>query len=135
MSKILVLKAIRGRVVMALLVAGLALATIALSALPANACDVQIGRTYKNGNNIVGYGSLGSDCSTSALATLEIQRWTGFQWDAGPTATAHQGYDTYLTRNCYGSGTQTWRTTITGRLQNGRYAFKESNHIRVNCGG
>lgn len=113
----------------ALILSGLAVAPAAQAA----SCDVQIGRTYKSGNYIVGYGSL-SNCSSTSTASLIIQRWTGLYWKNYATGTAHQGYDTYIRQNCGGTGTQTWRTLITGRTIGGEYRTKASNELRVYCG-
>ncbi|MGW1887056.1 hypothetical protein [Streptomyces sp. NPDC001970] len=113
----------------ALLFSGLALAPTAHAA----SCDVQIGRTYKSGNYIVGYGSL-SNCASTSTARLIIQRWTGLYWKDYATGTAHQGYDTYVSQNCSGTGTQTWRTLISGRTVGGETRIKASNELRVYCG-
>lgn len=103
----------------------------------AAACDVQIGRTYKSGNHIVGYGSL-SGCPSTSTATLYIQRQVigGDIWWSytGAQATAHQGYDSYVRFNCSGTGTQTYRTIIRGRTIGGEPKVKPSNSIRVYCG-
>ncbi|KAA9380497.1 hypothetical protein F5972_04940 [Microbispora cellulosiformans] len=114
----------------ALLFSGLA--ALAPTAAQAATCDVQIGKTYKSGSSIVGYGSL-SDCPSASTATLIIQRWTGWYWKDYATATAHQGYDTYVYQNCSGTGTQTWRTLITGTTIGGSYRTKASNELRVSC--
>ncbi|MEU4539839.1 hypothetical protein AB0G15_33830 [Streptosporangium sp. NPDC023825] len=53
---------------------------------------------------------------------------------ASAMGTAHQGFDTCIQYNCSGTGTQTWRTTISGTTIGGSYKFKESNHLRVYCG-
>ena len=104
------------------------------SAASAASCNVEIGRTYKNGNYVVGYGSLSQGCASDSLAWLEIQRWTGFSWDDGPLVYFRgPGHDQYITRNCYGWGTQTWRTTIQARRIDGSLLFKESR-LRVYCG-
>jgi hypothetical protein len=112
-------------------------ASASASAMRASAatCDVQIGQTYKSGNDIVGYGSL-SNCSSWSTGRLYIQRqiFPGNWGQVGTIATAHQGYDTYVRYNCSGTGTQSWRTLISFATVGGPTRIKVSNVIRVYCG-
>ncbi|MGN9776259.1 hypothetical protein ACTMS0_10850 [Micromonospora sp. H33] len=116
----------------ALALAGLAVAPG--SAASAATCDVHIGTTYKSGSQIVGYGSM-ANCG-SGQATLKIQKETC--WDCwsqvGSSVTfTGSGYDKYIYYNCKGTGTQTYRTLITGKTIGGAYKTKASNKIRVTC--
>ncbi|GAA3485631.1 hypothetical protein GCM10018966_101640 [Streptomyces yanii] len=120
-------------IAVALFTAALGAGTITIApAAQAATCDVQIGTTYKSGSYIVGYGSL-SNCPSTSTAKLTVQRWTGLYWKDYATATAHQGYDTYVRQNCSGTGTQTWRTLISGTTIGGEYRTKASNQLRVSC--
>lgn len=120
-----------------LLVGGLALspATPAAADTPpvAAACDVHIGTTYKSGSQIVGYGSM-QDCG-NGQATLIIQKETCWDcWSNLASVTFNgSGYDQYVYYNCTGTGTQTYRTIITGQTIGGGYKTKASNEIRVAC--
>lgn len=119
--------------VASLLAASLATVTPA-EAATATACDVQIGRTYKSGNQIVGYGSL-SGCPSSSVADLFIQRQVipGYWTRVSAIVTAHQGYDVYVRYNCSGTGTQSYRTQIYGNTIGGSARIKNSNTLRVSC--
>jgi hypothetical protein len=131
---------LKKRLMALVLIAGASMATTLLQAPaahaagPAASCDVQIGKTSKSGSYIVGHGSL-SNCPASSTAHLIIQEYRGFVlgWDDKASGTAHQGYDTAISYNCSGTGTQTWRTLITTQTIGGTYLTKASNQIRVSC--
>jgi hypothetical protein len=125
----------------AALLAG-ALGTVDIAATPAasaaapasTTCNLEIGFTHQSGSQIVGYGSLSNCPSRTTTARLTIQRYNGFQWRDGSSATVHGGgYDQYVYHSCAGSGWQSWRTIISGVDGAGVYHVKASNEIRVHC--
>ncbi|QGN46821.1 hypothetical protein GKC29_08145 [Micromonospora sp. WMMC415] len=122
----------RAGAILALIVAGFV--AVPASAASAASCDVHIGTTRKSGSQIVGYGSI-QGCSSSSIATLSIQKQTCIGcWSTLKTARVNgPGYDQYIYYNCSGTGTQTYRTTISGNTIGGGYKFKASNSIRVSC--
>jgi hypothetical protein len=103
------------------------------SITPAASCDLQIGVTRKNGNDISGYGSQ-SNCGPNGDSYLTIQRSRWYGWEDLSTQTVHgSGHDVYVHYNCAGTGTHEFRTIHTATTIGGNYKFKESNHITVTC--
>jgi hypothetical protein len=97
-------------------------------------CNLEIGFTHQSGSQIVGNGSLSNCPSRTTTAKLTIQRYNGFQWRDGSSATVQGGgYDQYVYHSCAGSGWQSWRTIISGVDGAGVYHVKPSNEIRVYC--
>lgn len=108
--------------------------TASASVSPATTCNFEIGLTHQSGSQIVGYGSLSNCPSTTTTAALTIQRYNGFQWRDGSSATVRGGgYDQYVYHSCAGTGWQSWRTLMHGRDGAGNPQNKPSNEIRVYC--
>ncbi|MEV0454449.1 hypothetical protein [Catellatospora methionotrophica] len=106
------------------------------TAAQAATCQGHIGSTYKSGSSVVGFGSIDSACASGSKATLEIRRQVipGLWSSVLASATVNgPGYDQYVSWNCTGQGTQTYRTQI--RWKNpytGSYDSKEST-ARFSC--
>ncbi|MEH2238909.1 hypothetical protein [Nostoc sp.] len=95
-------------------------------------CNVQIGKTIRSGNTIIGYGSL-SNCPYTSSANLIIQRSRFYGWQDMATVKVTGSKDVYVSYNCSGTGTHDFRTTISGYTVGGKFRFKESNHIKASC--
>lgn len=106
--------------------------TVSTAVVPyVSASCIQIGRTYRTGNYVEGYGSV--SCSgSSANLTIQQSRWYGWQ-DVAQAAVPRSGYDQYVDYYCVGTGTHTFRTIIWGYNVEGLYVQKESNHVTVTC--
>ncbi|MEU7856217.1 hypothetical protein [Nonomuraea sp. NPDC049141] len=93
---------------------------------------LQIGRTYRDGNTIIGYGSI--SCGTGR-ATIEIwEQIVPGAWRTKRSATVTgPGYDQYVFYNCAGTGTHTFKAVILGSELNGNTVSKHSNQIRESC--
>lgn len=104
------------------------------SSAQAAACDVQIGYTYRSGNQIWGFGSL-SDCPANATAKISIQWERGWEWwDYLSTRTVNgPGYDQYVSFNCAGTGTHNFRTIIERDSAAPGVRIKTSRVIRQSC--
>jgi hypothetical protein len=101
----------------------------------ARSCQIHIGPTYRSGNSIFGYGSQ-AGCGSTGTSNLIIQRLRWFGWEDLATRTVQgSGHDVYVSYDCSGTGTHTFRT-IHGTINlNASPRLKVSNEIRVNCGG
>ncbi len=99
------------------------------SAVEAAACALHIGVTTSSSRIIQGYGSqAGCASDTKSYVQIERSRWNGWE----PMATSMivgPGHNVYVSYNCSGTGTHTFRTK---HMLNG-YASRYSNEIRVNC--
>ena len=92
---------------------------------------LDIGWTHRNGNTIVGYGSIRPPYSGTATIYLERERWYG--WEEVKRATVvGSGYDQYVYYDCSGTGIYNYRARIVA--QNGNTVHsKTSNIIRESC--
>jgi hypothetical protein len=96
-------------------------------------CELHIGLTTRSGDIIRGYGSQ-ANCGSSGRSYLTIQRSRWYGWEDLATATViGSGHDVYVTYNCAGTGTHTFRTIHTGSTIGGTPLFKESNRITATC--
>lgn len=102
-------------------------AAVEAGAAAAAGCKPNIGYTHKQGNSIVGYGSIGN-CRGSVSITLQRKRWWGWQDLASGTITSSR--DTYVSKTC--RGTFTYRAIETWRSPYGN-GFRQSNHFRTSC--
>lgn len=114
--------------------AGILVGAPASAQAAALACELHIGKTYKSGSTIVGYGSQTPDCGPNGVSTLTIQRSRWYGWENLASATVRgPNYDQYVRYNCSGTGTHTYRTIHQGRTIGGSIKIKISNEIRVSC--
>lgn len=99
------------------------------------ACELEIGRTYKQDNLIVGYGSMTPDCGPTGESTLTIQwqRVLGYWQDRASATIMGPGYDQYVSWDCSNTGTHTFRTINYATTIGGDFKIKISNEIRVSC--
>jgi hypothetical protein len=99
----------------------------------AGGCEIHIGTTFRSGNTIIGYGSQ-ANCGSQGTSYLTIQRSRWFGWeDLTTQSVTGSGHDVYVSYNCSGTGTHTFRTIHTGRTIGGNPVFKGSNQITVTC--
>lgn len=99
------------------------------SAVEIAACAIHIGVTTASGNIIQGYGSqAGCPAGTQSYVQLQRHRWNGWE-PLNTVMITGSGYNGYVTYNCAGTGTHTFRTKhMTNNL-----SPKFSNEIRVSC--
>lgn len=99
------------------------------SAVEIAACEIHIGVTTASGPVVQGYGSqAGCPAGTQSYVQIQRHRWNGWE----PVATSMvvgPGHNVYVSYNCSGTGTHTFRTK---HMLNG-YATKYSNEIRKSC--
>lgn len=99
------------------------------SAVEAAACVLHIGTTSASGNIIQGYGSqAGCASDTKSYVQIERERWYGWEPMATSMITG-PGYNVYVSYNCSGTGTHTFRTK---HMLNG-YSPRYSNTVRKSC--
>jgi hypothetical protein len=92
---------------------------------------VDIGLTRRDGNDIVGYGSIRPPYSGRATIVIQRERWFGWEDVKSETVTG-SGYDHYIRYNCSGTGVYNYRTWIVARRNNDVFQ-KFSNVITENC--
>ena len=97
---------------------------------PDAGCSPNIGLTYRSGNTIWGYGNLGG-CNGTVDIYVQRSRWNG--WENVNHGIIHLHSDQYISYNCAGTGTHTFRTIEVWMDSSGNSHTKASNSIRESC--
>ncbi|MFG1949399.1 hypothetical protein [Nonomuraea sp. NPDC048826] len=122
------------RIAAVVAVFGIAMSTVSISGAQASsasvlACGAQSAKTpWKSGSTIWGEGFAGT-CSGDYRIMLERSRWYGWE-NMAASVWIRPAESTYVTYNCSGSGTHTYRSVV---WKSGVGTIATSGKFRTSC--
>ncbi|GIH07830.1 hypothetical protein Rhe02_58970 [Rhizocola hellebori] len=132
-----VLRGINRKIAVGLIVVLAAAGFNAVTAAPAmadctpNSIEVQV---YRTGNEMVGRGRFNGCGNGNIIASVHLQRWRGFYWEALVSRTMYgDGLWYAVWYDCTGKGTYTYRTIATGRTAGDKPFTRASGEVRTTC--
>jgi hypothetical protein len=112
---------------------GVAGGTTASADVEPAACSSNVIDPYKDGTWVKSLAWSRGGCVSGWRFTVLLQRKTTLGWSTLDTAIWNGDHSEYLTSNCAGTGTHTYRTHMTARNPLGVIFLVESGHVRITC--